>query len=821
MIRQRFPNAKVAVNGSRDLGGEPWNQVIIDRFGQGAFAADAAMMHFYPKSTNPDSLNMELCQAVESAVDIEDILHYQQVFTEYLFEQRNTDLFLESDMELWFTEFNNYDYSEKCMEYFGVQYADDDHNYDSGNWLHALSIFNLFNSFSHYASEKSGIWNDADHGLDITKMCMHLMYGGDRETAIRSDLKTSPAGIAARSLMNTLQLSDSMANILIAGPSDLAINGTSWSPVDAAAGIPRMHEFEYTDRFGERITTQTYETYGWLFKGESDRVIIVNLSGPSLDLDLSALPGYDGVTYFKTSKVPKTKLTWTLADEEYSPGLYISEGLTDQSILRIPPFSFTEIILDHSYRPPSNNGCANALEIEPSLWGEDDWTEVLYNGAGGNRPSCIDESPVDDLWFRFTPEAPDEIIMAYDPEHRLDLVIELYPECSAEPIACFDSYGADEIEKAFFNDLWTEQEYRFRVFAKVKDPLDIDHFQVQIKTTRSSGILQEQCGQQAFHGDSHLLAESPASIYSSDSGIDAFRFSFIPSSGEAEIFKNESDPPAILALEDVQGLESWTEYEVKVQHRIRTEANGTVVTLWSEKDEGCTIGFENNCHAFLSAPTGLTKSLEPVNDVIDRIQLKWFKENPQIPYSIADSAACDIEYWPVKDLATNLSIESPPHTYLSLKRKAGKEFFKWPLKFNKPSIWPNHSYKWKIRCACEYGEDIMSPWSVEKFFNTPDFDPLTNTYDPLGGLVSSDDATDMKGMEAVSMELGSFEIDLSLSPEDRLMLFSLDGKVIPTQTVRSSKDRIRLSLSTDVRAGVYLLQVQGEGTDEVIPIHIQ
>ncbi|NNC83623.1 MAG: hypothetical protein HKN79_08595, partial [Flavobacteriales bacterium] len=75
MIRQRFPNAKVAVNGSRDLGGEPWNQVIIDRFGQGAFAADAAMMHFYPKSTNPDSLNMELCQAVESAVDIEDILH--------------------------------------------------------------------------------------------------------------------------------------------------------------------------------------------------------------------------------------------------------------------------------------------------------------------------------------------------------------------------------------------------------------------------------------------------------------------------------------------------------------------------------------------------------------------------------------------------------------------------------------------------------------------------------------------------------------------------------------------------------------------------
>lgn len=825
LIRSRFPNAKVAVNGSRDLGGEPWNQVIIDRFDSGSNQADAAMMHFYPKSFNPDSLSQELCEGLESAYDVHSVLRYQQVFTDYLFDQRNFNLFSETDMELWFTEFNNYDYSEQCELLFGTEFGDEDHTYDSGNWIHALSIFNLFNSFSHFASENEDIWSEHDRGMNITKMCMHMMFGRHREAAIRDDLQVSAAGMAIRSLMTTIQETDSFKTLLLTPPDRVLVNAQGeWQPSSIEGGIPLTSEFAYTDKHGDQVFHNTWDAYGWLFSNEDqEKLIIVNLNGFSLDLELQNLPGFSGLTHHKTYKVPKSKLSWTLDQGEESNGLNITEAMTDQSQIRIPPYSFTEISLDFTFPRPDNNGCSSSQYIEQSLWGEDNWTSYRYSGAGGNRLSCVDGATVQDIWFDFIPQSRDEVIMVRDLSDRLDLVIELYPDCDGDALACFNNYGTGVIEKAFLNDLEIGASYKFRVYTKSASPLDIDFVSVQIKTLSRGDVHPEICGNLGVDLDAEIMAVDAGQLYSSDPGIDAFRFKFISAiDGSAISYKNETQNPHILDLSQVDGLQPEQDYSVKVQHRLTTDANGIQVKLWSEFGEECLIGVENNCTAFVSAPVGLTKSMEPVNGVIDRIQLKWYKDAGQIPYSIADSAACDIEFWPVKDLSNNTPILNGMHTTLNLKRKEGQEFFKWPVKFNRSDLAPNISFKWKVRCACEYGAELMSPWSVEKFFNTPDFDRGTGIYTPIGGIPGGED--DRKPL-VESLKVLDDHLQIFLSASDMEMdwsvqLTDIGGRVIRTDRMSSDGYQIKVPGLSVLRTGHYLLRISSEIGVEVRPFII-
>lgn len=142
---------------------------------------------------------------------------------------------------------------------------------------------------------------------------------------------------------------------------------------------------------------------------------------------------------------------------------------------------------------------------------------------------------------------------------------------------------------------------------------------------------------------------------------------------------------------------------------------------------------EDPCPAFMTAPVDLTKSLQPVpfpNGVIDRVQVKWYKDSPHVKFAPSDSAACDIQFWPVRDLDLNIPIQATDSSMIVDRTKPGQFFFKWPIKFQRSDVQPLVRYKWRVRCACEEGNGPESPWSEVKIFNTPDFDPNTGIFSP-------------------------------------------------------------------------------------------
>lgn len=162
------------------------------------------------------------------------------------------------------------------------------------------------------------------------------------------------------------------------------------------------------------------------------------------------------------------------------------------------------------------------------------------------------------------------------------------------------------------------------------------------------------------------------------------------------------------------------------------------------------LNSELDCSVYEQAPVDLTKSFDPVNGVQDRLQVKWFKDSPQVKYTDEDATACDIKFWakrnldPISGSPIGQAIQNPDTLIIADARKAygdgtPRSIFKWPVKFradgvnNSKRADPNIRYEWKVRCACEFGSGPESPWSAIKTFNTPNFDPSTGIYTPPEG----------------------------------------------------------------------------------------
>ncbi|NND94123.1 MAG: T9SS type A sorting domain-containing protein [Flavobacteriales bacterium] len=215
-----------------------------------------------------------------------------------------------------------------------------------------------------------------------------------------------------------------------------------------------------------------------------------------------------------------------------------------------------------------------------------------------------------------------------------------------------------------------------------------------------------------------------------------------------------------------------------------------------------------DCSVFDTAPVDLTKSFNPVNGVYDRVQLKWYKDSPQVRYSPTDNAACDIEFWAVRDNTTGEPIVDAPHTLLSKKKKVGQEFFKWPVKYIRPDVMPNTKYRWKVRCYCESGAGQVSPWSSTKIFNTPAFDPETGIFIP--DLPKSQS----ERMEGISLypnpSSGMVFIDKKgkESSQMHIQVLDLSGRIINESLSKESLEKVDLS---NLPKGIYSLRIRNEG----------
>ncbi|NND94912.1 MAG: T9SS type A sorting domain-containing protein, partial [Flavobacteriales bacterium] len=225
-------------------------------------------------------------------------------------------------------------------------------------------------------------------------------------------------------------------------------------------------------------------------------------------------------------------------------------------------------------------------------------------------------------------------------------------------------------------------------------------------------------------------------------------------------------------------------------------------------DEGCP-----DCSVFDTAPVDLTKSFDPVNGVQDRVQVKWFKDTPQVRYSDEDAAACDIKFWPKRNLNPDGTVTGPPivaapsDTINILNTKkfqpdgvTPREIFKWPVKFradganNNKRAEPNIRYEWQVRCACDHGAGPESPWSVVKIFNTPDFDPTTGIYTPPSGPASG--AVKWIGEQNMDIRLypnpnvgDAINLDLSADIDEvfTIQIVDMTGKVVHLEQINSAK----------------------------------
>ena len=342
LIRTHFPNARIAMSGSRDLVQLPWNQVLIDRFGSGDNHIDAAVFHFYPEAIDPDMLDIEVCTGQAGSYDYDNVLHFQQKSIEDLFVQKRMDLFENSDIDIWITEFNNYDFSETCNEMYTSGIEDSEFTFDTGNWIHTLSIMNLFHEFIAMNSQVDDPWMNSSKNLEIKKLCMQVMCGSDRVAAIRDDRQLSAQGMAIETLMALTHDATSITRLLIGPSENFTFDGQGdWQAAPGLQGpLPYHFNLEYLNDENQLTTMATWDTYGFKFNTpQGPRVLVVNLKDQALTVNMSHVEGFSQGAHCLNRSVSSALLNQPLLHEHSSSQIHNEIADVSSSAVNIPAYS--------------------------------------------------------------------------------------------------------------------------------------------------------------------------------------------------------------------------------------------------------------------------------------------------------------------------------------------------------------------------------------------------------------------------------------------------------------------------------------------------
>jgi hypothetical protein len=342
IVRERFPNAEIAIVGNRDRWENPWNQVLIDRFETGDITADAAVFHFYPMSIQLDEISVGPCKGIPGTFDPDHVLHKQQADMRVDFTTNNIEAFAETDMDIWITEFNNYDISEECFAMDPDAFEEDDFQFDAGNWIHALGIFNMYNEFIGYSSTANDPWMNSSKGLNVNKLCMQIMYGNDRVAAIRQDKQLSAQGMAIETLMHLNNEASSVKRLLIGPTGNFTFNALGeWSPAaNLNNPLPYHINVDIEDDDGSIQSMPTWDAYGFLFEmPDGPKAIIINLKPEAIQLNMSHVTGFEEGASCLMRHVEYSKIHETLEAEYASPQIQNQNMEGDAQSLTIPAYS--------------------------------------------------------------------------------------------------------------------------------------------------------------------------------------------------------------------------------------------------------------------------------------------------------------------------------------------------------------------------------------------------------------------------------------------------------------------------------------------------
>jgi hypothetical protein len=240
----------------------------------------------------------------------------------------------------------------------------------------------------------------------------------------------------------------------------------------------------------------------------------------------------------------------------------------------------------------SNENCSGAINVNPSEFGVSTWqSSSLGNSSSG--ASCAGNSN-DDVWFKFTARSSNDIILAQDPVAVYDVVVDIYSACGSASLGCSNAYPAGQIERYTAGDLVPGQQYFFRVFNADASAGEGQQVQVQVKTFAHTRLRDQDCGRMNFQLQDVMLSQRNdlGQLYQTAGiGVDGYGFKISSQDGSQSItIQQTTGYPFSLQLVNIPFLQYGQTYNVQVQHRVITQANGSTQSLWSHFGEVCLIG---------------------------------------------------------------------------------------------------------------------------------------------------------------------------------------------------------------------------------------
>jgi hypothetical protein len=373
LIKSKFPNAKIAVVGSRvSVSGKQWTQTLINRFGPGTTnEIDGLAVHFYAPPFPQETLSTPLCQGLPGTFNIANLLHYPFKVMSDFYISKACNIMANSGLEVWASEFNSLDMKLSCSEFFGVTTPESEPLFYLDNWVHTLNVLGQFNSMMAYNIATPDPWLNASGGVPFPKLVMHSMYGNPHASAMMGDGTLTGAGVAATTLLDLITEADQMKRVIIAPPANIAIQPDgSWLPnVAAGAVLPYHYVLSETLPAGGTQQTPVFDIYGWLFKGPTSyKMIIVNLRNAQLNTNLANIPGFEGQIFGSTHHVAPSDLLTQITDGLNSPFVVNSTFASVNGQLTLPPYSFTII---NGTVPPDCSGASqtsNSCPCNPPLF---------------------------------------------------------------------------------------------------------------------------------------------------------------------------------------------------------------------------------------------------------------------------------------------------------------------------------------------------------------------------------------------------------------------------------------------------------------------
>ena len=254
-------------------------------------------------------------------------------------------------------------------------------------------------------------------------------------------------------------------------------------------------------------------------------------------------------------------------------------------------------VCDFAETTITNNECAGATELTPSIFGESDWYQQTLFGATQSEIGCTGVAD-DDVWFRFIAISPHDVIIAQDPSSSFNAVIELFSECGGASLGCFDAYGDGAAERALPGNLVPGQEYFYRVYDAGIALSPTASIRTQVKTFEDCKLRAPYCGASDMQLIQSIYCERDdlGELYANPVvGVYGYGFRFQEQGGGLDVsIQHPSVDGFYLQLSNVPGLQYGKTYNVTVQHLIGITANGFLANYWSGFGTVCTLALQVN-----------------------------------------------------------------------------------------------------------------------------------------------------------------------------------------------------------------------------------